>query len=208
MIAELKQQVLENYGEAIKTPEEMVKAQATLAEVAERVMQTMIIENETISVKDLKDLRLMNQQMYLCNQKAKEERFLVPVETGDTITGINLKIVRGKAEKGLVDIFFRGAMMEKVAASFEAKESGISGVIATTDEKMQQYFKENLDRLINRMQAGSDEQIDVTITKVETLSAWQFEKNTLSEQGEETPIQTKRLYHIAESFIQTVSDLK
>lgn len=208
MIAELKQQVLENYGEAIKTPEEMVKAQATLAEVAERVMQTMIIENETISVKDLKDLRLMNQQMYLCNQKAKEESFLVPVETGDTITGINLKIVRGKAEKGLVDIFFRGAMMEKVAASFEAKESGISGVIATTDEKMQQYFKENLDRLINRMQAGSDEQIDVTITKVETLSAWQFEKNTLSEQGEETPIQTKRLYHIAESFIQTVSDLK
>ncbi len=207
MIADLKAQVLEDFGEAVKTPEEMAKAQATLAEVAERVMQTMIIENETISAKDLQDLRLMSQQFYLCNQKAKEESFLVPVETGDSVTGISLKIVRGKADKGLVDIFFRGALMEKVAASFEAKENGISGVIATTDEETRQYLAENLSQLIGRMQEGTEEAIDVTVTRVENLSAWQFEKNTLSERGEATPVQTKRLYHIAESVIQTVSDL-
>ena len=207
MIEDLKAQVLENFGEAVKTPKEMAEAQATLAEVAERVMQTMIIENETISAKDLNDLRLMSQQFYLCNEKAKEESFLVPVETGDTVTGVNLKIVRGKANKGLVDIFFRGALMEKVAASFEAKENGISGVIATTDEETRKYLAENLSQLVGRMQDGSEEAIDVTVTRVENLSAWQFEKNTLSERGEETPVQTKRLYHIAESFIQTVSDL-
>lgn len=207
MIADLKAQVLEDFGEAVKTPEEMAKAQATLAEVAERVMQTMIIENETISAKDLNDLRLMSQQFYLCKQKAAEESFLVPVETGDTVTGVNLKIVRGKADKGLVDIFFRGALMEKVAASFEAKEKGISGVIATTDEETRRYFAENLSQFIGRMQEDSEEAIDVTVTRVDNLSAWQFEKNTLSEQGEATPVQTKRLYHIAESFIQTVSDL-
>lgn len=207
MIDDLKNQVLENFGEAVKTPKEMADAQATLAEVAERVMQTMIIENETISAKDLNDLRLMSQQFYLCKEKAKEESFLVPVETGDTVTGINLKIVRGKADKGLVDIFFRGALMEKVAASFEAKENGISGVIATTDEETRKYLAENLNQLIGRMQDGNDEAIDVTVTRVDNLSAWQFEKNTLSEQGEATPVQTKRLYHIAESFIQTVSDL-
>lgn len=207
MIADIKDQVLENFGEAVKTPQEMADAQATLAEVAERVMQTMIIENETISAKDLNDLRLMSQQFYLCKERAKEESFLVPVETGETVTGVNLKIVRGKADKGLVDIFFRGALMEKVAASFEAKENGISGVIATTDEETRKHLAENLSQLIGRMQEGNQEAIDVTITKVENLSAWQFEKNTLSEQGEATPVQTKRLYHIAESFIQTVSDL-
>ena len=207
MIDNLKNQVLENFGEAVKTPKEMADAQATLAEVAERVMQTMIIENEPISAKDLKDLRLMSQQFYLCQERAKEESFLVPVETGDTVTGINLKIVRGKADKGLVDIFFRGALMEKVAASFEAKENGISGVIATTDEETRKYLAENLNQLIGRMQDGNEEAIDVTVTRVDNLSAWQFEKNTLSEQGEATPVQTKRLYHIAESFIQTVSDL-
>ena len=207
MIADMKNTLLENFGEAVKTPEEMAKAQATLAEVAEKVMQTMIIENEPVSVKDLKDLRLMSQQFFLCDQKAKEESFLVPVETGDSVTGINLKIVRGKEDRGLVEIFFRGALMEKVAASFEAKENGISGVIATTDEETRQILADNLGLFVNNMSKEGQEPIDVKVAYVENLSAWQFEKNTLSESGERTETQTKRLYHIAESFIQTVSDL-
>jgi len=207
MISDMKAQLLQDFAEAVKTPEEMAKAQATLAEVAEKVMQTMIIENEPVSVKDLKDLRLMNQQFFLCNQKAKEESFLVPVETGDSVTGINLKIVRGKEDKGLVDIFFRGALMEKVAASFEAKENGVSGVIATTDEETRRILAENLGLFVEKMNQDAKEPIDVKVTYVEDLSAWQFEKNTLSEKGEATSVQTKRLYHIAESFIQTVSDL-
>lgn len=207
MIADLKNQIMENFGEAVKTPAEMAEAEATLAEVAERVMQTMIIENEPVSAKDLRDLRLMNQQFFFCKERAKEESFLVPVQTGDSVTGVNLKIVRGKENKGLVDIFFRGALMEKVAASFEAKENGVSGVIATTDEETRRLFAENIGLFVDKMNREGQEPMDITVTKVEDLSAWQFEKNTLSEKGEESPVQTKRLYHIAESFIQTMSDL-
>ncbi len=207
MIAGLKDQIMKEFGEAVKTPEAMAEAEATLAEVAERVMQTMIVENEPVSAKDLRDLRLMSQQFFLCNERTKEESFLVPVQTGDSVTGVNLKIVRGKANKGLIDIFFRGALMEKVAASFEAKENGISGVIATTDEDTKKLFEENIDLLLEHMNYEGKESMDITVTKVNDLSAWQFEKNTLSEKGEKSPVQTKRLYHIAESFIQTMADL-
>ena len=207
IIEDLKNQIMEKFGEAVKTPQEMAEAEATLAEIAEKVMQTMIIENEPVSAKDLRDLRLMNQQFFLCNERAKEESFLVPVQTGDSVTGVNLKIVRGKENKGLVDIFFRGALMEKVAASFEAKENGISGVIATTDEETRKLFAENLELFAQKMNKDAQEPMDITVTKVDDLSAWQFEKKTLSETGEKSPVQTKRLYHIAESFIQTLSDL-
>lgn len=207
MIAGLKDQIMKEFGEAVKTPEAMTEAEATLAEVAERVMQTMIVENEPVSVKDLRDLRLMSQQFFLCNERAKEESFLVPVQTGDSVTGVNLKIVRGKANKGLIDIFFRGALMEKVVASFEAKENGISGVIATTDEETKKLFEDNLDILVQNMNENDKESMDITVTKVDDLSAWQFEKNTLSEKGEKSSVQTKRLYHIAESFIQTMAGL-
>lgn len=207
MIAGLKDQILKDFGEAVKTPEAMAEAEATLAEVAERVMQTMIVENEPVSAKDLRDLRLMSQQFSFCGERSKEESFLVPVQTGDSVTGVNLKIVRGKANKGLIDIFFRGALMEKVAASFEAKENGISGVIATTDEETKKLFEENLDTLLENMSNEENQSMDITVTKVDDLSAWQFEKNTLSEKGEKSPVQTKRLYHIAESFIQTMSGL-
>ena len=206
-IQEMKDLVMQRFGEAVKTPEEMAQAQEVLAEVAERTMQAMIIENETISVKDLKDLRLMNQQLFLCKEKAKEESFLVPVQTGDTVTGVSLKIVRGKENKGFVDIFFRGALMEKVAASFEAKENGISGVIATTDEETRKLLSDNLGMLVDKINENSTESMDIRVAYVSDLSMWQFEKNTLSETGEKTEVQTKRLYNIAESFIQMVSDL-
>ena len=206
-LQEMKDLVMQRFGEAVKTPEAMAEAQETLAEVAERTMQAMIIENETISVKDLKDLRLMNQQLFLCKEKAKEESFLVPVQTGDSITGVSLKIVRGKENKGLVDIFFRGALMEKVAASFEAKENGISGVIATTDEETRKLLSDNLGLLVEKINENGAEPMDIRVAYVSDLSMWQFEKNTLSEKGEKSPVQTKRLYNIAESFIQLVSEL-
>ena len=206
-LQEMKDLVMQRFGEAVKTPEEMAQAQETLAEVAERTMQAMIIENETISVKDLRDLRLMNQQLFLCKEKAKDESFLVPVQTGDTITGVSLKIVRGKENKGLVDIFFRGALMEKVAASFEAKENGISGVIATTDEGTRKLLSDNLGMLVEKINENGTESMDIRVAYVSDLSMWQFEKNTLSETGEKSEVQTKRLYNIAESFIQMVSDL-
>ena len=57
------------------------------------------------------------------------------------------------------------------------------------------------------MNENDKESMDITVTKVDDLSAWQFEKNTLSEKGEKSPVQTKRLYHIAESFIQTMAGL-
>ena len=206
MIAEMKNTILERFGEAVKTPEEMAEAQETLAEVAERAMQTMIIENEPVSVKDINDLRMMSQQFMLCSKKAEEESYLVPVATGDSVTGVSLKIVRGKEEKGFVDIFFRGALMEKVAASFEAKKHGISGMIATTDEETKKLFEDNLNMLVEKMKQDGDV-VDIHVVKVEDLSMWKFEKNNPSETGEKNPVQTKRLYHMAESFIQTIQEL-
>ena len=53
---------------------------------------------------------------------------------------------------------------------------------------------------------NANESMDVSVALVEDLSMWQFEKNTLSETGEKSEVQTKRLYNIAESFIQSVSE--
>ena len=80
-------------------------------------------------------------------------------------------------------------------------------MIATTDEETRKLFADHLGMFVDKMNQDGQEPMDITVTKVEDLSAWQMEKNTLPEQGEKSPVQTKRLYHIAESFIQTVSDL-
>lgn len=238
MIEQMKETVLEEFGEAVKTPQEMADAQETLAEVAEHVMDTMVMEKETITAADLKRLRLMNSQFQLCAQKAKEESFLIPVQTGDTVSGISLKIVRGKVDKGLVDIFFRGELMGKVAASFEAKEKGISGTIAVSDEETRKLISDHLGMLADSINDEGKEAVDLRVALVPELSSEQFEMTSLhkeqrmqqeqvksmnvkdtirsketestqeaSQNQEKNPVQTKRLYHIAESFIQLIGEL-
>lgn len=212
-VRELKEQVLERFAEAIKSPTEMAEAQETLADIAEHVMDTMIIEDEQVSAVDLRELRLLNKQLSLCAKQSREECYMIPIETGEGVTGVSLKILRGEEKKGLVDILFRGSLMGKVAASFEAKEDSISGMIATDDEQTRQLLSENLGLLAEKLNEQQDEKIDLRVAYIPDLSLEHYAVNLKRSERkpaaaeEKNPVQTARLYHIAESFIQTIQDL-
>lgn len=214
-VEDIKNIVLERFGEAIKTPEEMAQAQEELADIAEKAMRGMIVENQNISVRDLRELHLMNQQFFLCKEQAKEENYVVPIETGEGVTGVSLKIIRGREKKGFVDIMFRGQLMGKVAASFEAKEEGISGMIATDDEQTRQLLSDNLATFVDFMNENEPEPVDIRVAYIPDLSLEHFstqsdvrrEKAGEVEKAEQSPVQTTRLYHIAESFIKGIQEL-
>lgn len=220
MLEALKQQVLEKFGESLENPEELADAQETLADVAEHVMDTMIIEDPDVRSLDVRELRQMTSQFRLCAEKAKEESYMVPIQTGDSVTGVSLKIVRGKKEKGLVDVLFDSPKVGKVAASFQAKDQGIVGMIAVDKEAGKQLLEENLDLFTSALKSGSGEQeiVDIHITMASDLSLEHYEmaglrrEERLAEKGElaedrSNTVQTTRLYHIAEGFIKSIQTL-
>lgn len=214
-IKKLKEQVLERFGEAVESPEELADAQETLADVAEHVMQNMIIENETVSTLDIRSLRMMSRQFSICAKQTQEESYMIPMQTGDSVTGVSLKIIRGTKEKGLVDIFFGGDSMGKVAASFEAKDKGISGMIAADDEETRRLISDNLGLLAEKL--GGEEAVDLRVALVPDLSLEHYAANSDAKRSrmsseeetsaEKNPVQTRRLYHIAEGFIQSMKEL-
>lgn len=218
-IRDIKEQILERFSDAIKTPEELAEAQEALAETAAHAMDNMIIEDRRASSIDIRQMRQVCNQFNIAAVKAREESFVVPVETSDgTITGISLKIVRGKEEKGFVDIFLNDEHMGKVAASFEAKEGGISGVVATSDEETRRLLADNLNMLVEAINENgqTNEAMDIRVAYIPEISSDHFEMSTLQKEQkikyenpdiERTPVQTKRLYNIAESFVRTISEL-
>jgi hypothetical protein len=230
-VEELKEQVLEKFGEAVKTPEELADAQEALAETAEHAMDDMILESESVNSLDLKALRLATRQFTLCAQQTKEECYMIPMQTGDSVTGVSLKIIRGEEKKGFVDILFHGDTMGKVAASFEAKENGISGMIATDDEQTRQLLADNVGMLAERLQEEGSDPVDLRVAYVPDLSLEHYsssqekrnaallardaaqtqDDNKTQDSEAETakdPVQTSRLYHIAESFISVMKELE
>lgn len=219
MLEDFKEEILEAFGEAVKTPEEMAKAQEELAERAEHAMDSMIIENEEISTIDLKELQLMKTQFALCGKKAKEESFMIPVQTNDGVVGVSLKVIRGEENKGMVDIFFRGEMMGKIAASFEAKDGKITGVIAASDQETRDLLAENVGMIATNITLKSMEAVELSVALVPDLSSEKFEFSSIKKEqslvkgdsegkkdNEKNPVQTKRLYGVAESFIRSIEE--
>ena len=178
-VAGLKQQVLEEFGEALKNPAELADAQETLAEVAEHVMDDMIIEDhDDIGTLDIRAMQLATTQFKLCAEKAKEESYMIPIQTGDSVTGVSLKIVRGEKKKGSVDILFESSAMGKVAASFEAKSNRVSGMIAVDDPQTAQTLREHLEAFTEAVKQGPDaaeESVDINVAYVEELSLAHYE---------------------------------
>lgn len=223
IIEQMKNQVMQQFGEAIKNPQEMADAQEALAEIATHAMDTMIIEGENVSAKDIQELRMLNKELMLCSKKAKNESYMIPIETSEGVSGVSLKVIRGERDKGFVDIFFRGELMGKIAASFEAKENGISGVIAVSDEQMKKTVESKLDSIIEMINNGTNnlEQVDIKVAHIPEISYEKFEISSLHKEtslskkelsldeneNSDYSIQTSRLYGIAEGFIKIFSYL-
>ncbi len=192
-VAQMKQQVLEQFGEALKNPSELADAQETLADVAEHVMDGMIIEDPEVGTLDIRAMQLATTQFKLCAEKTKEESYMIPVQTGDSVTGVSLKIVRGEKKKGAVDILFENSHMGKVAASFEAKSNRISGMIAVDDKETAEMLRDHLDTFADAMKQNPDaaeESVDINVAYVENLSLAHYEMVSIQKESISASVNT------------------
>lgn len=224
-IEDIKKELIKEFGEAVSEPRELAEAQETLGKIAENVMKTMVESDEVTSV-DIREMRLMQAQLSMNSLFAKDEKYSVPVIAGGEVTNVSLKIVRGVDTKGIVDIMLESQVTGKIAATFQAKEEGISGLVATDKEEMREWFAQNMEQLRTLLQPNEQENAELRIAYVEDLDLNHFSGSVVSKnmksaasqaeaaksmqdkENEETyHVQTTRLYHMAESFIRFIKEL-
>lgn len=206
----LLDETLRRFSESVKNPKELAQAQETLADTAEHVMDSMIIEDRHTGSIDLRQMKLLCSQLKIASSMSRQENYIVPIETADGVTGMKLSIVRGEDKKGLVDIFLEDKKCGRVAAYFEAKENSVSAMIVTDDEQTKKLFEDNITTFESGISDGEQSvHIDVALEHdisakepmaSDTKSATESEKQP---DGSER-VQTTRLYHIAEQFIVNV----
>lgn len=209
-LEEMKQEILNEFGEAVKAPEEMAKAQENLGKLAENVMKTMI-ENDEVTSLDVREMRLLSAQLSINSRMAKEEQYSVPVLVSDGVVNVSLKIVRGVDKKGTVDIMLEDELRGKIAATFQAKEKGIHGLIVA-DQRETRELLEQKGKWLEEQLTEEDTVIhfayvdDLDINHVADNFVEAETKHPEIKDASEYQAQTTRLYHIAESFIRIVRD--
>ena len=214
----IKQELLEEFGEAVSEPADMAVAQEKLGELAENVMKTMINSDHVTSL-DVRDMKMLSAQLSVNSILAKEEQYAVPVMVNDELMNVSVKIVRGVDKKGIVDIMMESELRGKIAATFQAKEDGIHGLIATDSEETAELFKGQTQDLSDLLGGENDDVTELHCAHIQDLDLNHFsmgafgvdakEETQLSdsqkaENRDTYRVQTSRLYGIAEHFIKAV----
>ena len=214
----IKQELLEEFGEAVSEPADMAVAQEKLGELAENVMKTMINSDHVTSL-DVRDMKMLSAQLSVNSILAKEEQYAVPVMVNDELMNVSVKVVRGVDKKGIVDIMMESELRGKIAATFQAKEDGIHGLIATDSEETAELFKGQTQDLSDLLGGENDDVTELHCAHIPDLDLNHFsmgafgvdakEETQLSdsqkaENRDTYRVQTSRLYGIAEHFIKAV----
>lgn len=209
----MKQELLEEFGEAVSEPADMAAAQEKLGELAENVMKTMINSDHVTSL-DVREMKMLSAQLSVNSILAKEEQYAVPVMVNDELMNVSVKIVRGVDKKGIVDIMMESELRGKIAATFQAKEDGIHGLVATDSGETAELFKEQAQNLMDSFGGENDGVTELHCAHIPDLDLNHFsmgafgvdakDETSASENQDTYHVQTSRLYGIAKHFIKAV----
>lgn len=206
----IKEEILERFANAMKTPKEMAAAQEVLAETAENVMKTMIADKEHITSMDIRELKLMNAQLSIAGKMAEEENYTIPVLVGNEVTNMSLKIVRGTKKKGIVEIMFETEKAGRIAANIRAEEKGISGFVAADRKETRDRIEAHAESITGRWPVEGENILKAAY--VDELDFNRFSHSAMGEvpekDSESYEIQTARLYEIAKSFMESIKELE
>ncbi len=208
-------QLVEDFGEACKTPEEMAKAQEKLADTAENLLRKALADDAANGSIDVKGIQQSVRQIQIMKQLSeKKETYAVPVMVADKLGNLTLKIVRGKEEdKGLVDIAFDSEETGEIRAQFKTdREGGIVGRIKLSQAAIREAVSEQLPQMAEKIQrelgggsvsllAEYDGGMDINSIFREALADFEVTGD------KSNPVQTKTLYGVAKGFIESLSEM-
>ncbi|MCR4956799.1 MAG: DUF6240 domain-containing protein [Lachnospiraceae bacterium] len=208
-LAEIKEELLKDVSEKVKTPKEMAQAQEALADLAEHAMDNMIEEEDVTSV-DINAMKLLCKQFSILGSMAKKEEYAVPVLVADEMGTVSLKIVHGEKEKGKVTITTELESYGKIAAELSVSDKGISGYVVSDQTSTTELLAMQREELQESLQKAIND-TDVTLNYVTSkdLSLDRFYQNSTGGEGsEQTQTTTAKLYSMAKVFIKTMSNIK
>lgn len=186
-------------------------------EVREHAYQTLIDQTkqmleETMELKtnnylDLRELQSLYKQVTVASSLAKEENYEIPIQIGEEITSINLKIVHSTEEQREVRITMATEKLGKVDARFVDTPDGLEGSILTD------YMdgKEGLQAHGDRLQKAIEEVLQDTKTELKSLFFGVNEKldiNSLIKGEKDKNTEVSLLYKVAKEFIYYVKDIE
>ncbi|MBO6214981.1 MAG: flagellar hook-length control protein FliK, partial [Lachnospiraceae bacterium] len=209
-IGDILDDIIEEFGESVKAPEDMAKAQLKLAEIAENVLKSSLPAADSyIDVRSMR--RAVTQLRMVSDMSQKRETYAVPIMVGDELGNLSLRIVRGKDEKGLVDIVFNTDTLGTVSASFKYEEGAVNGEVTSAKNATRELLSEHAGMLAQRVFEESGISATLSFGLSDAVNSRDVYGRVPgyedTEADQRSEVSTRRLYGIARAFISALSEM-
>lgn len=191
---------LEELPESIDSQEELEEQ----CQKAERFMQQVLSkskESADISSEDLKYLRLLGQGLRLQEHLMKRQSYEIPILTGDTVTTINLTILRGEEQTGRIQLNMEHEDFGRMSGEMQVQGGQIKGLILCDDRVGFDALKEQGTTLAEKL-----ERTGFSVKNISYGMDYRSRGEMDVQQTSETDVDTKSLYRIAKVLVHHISE--
>ena len=130
---------------------EEVKASYETIEASIKDRLRFLLEHKVISSKDARSLGSLSKTISYIKSLSEREHYQVPIATGETVTNVNLTILRSSEEKGKVTVNVPYSRLGYVTMQFQVKNEELSGLITCDNIESLNNFKANKEELLQRI---------------------------------------------------------
>ncbi len=150
-LEDIKEDILDAFGEHVKNPSELAEALETLASVAEHCGQTF--EREGMTSLDVRQMQLACKQLSVTSNMARYFHYNVPVMTEQGVTNVSFKVLPGATaeEAGTVSVFMESEDYGRISAKLTVTEGEVKGYIASDSRAGADALKRRINELPGRI---------------------------------------------------------
>lgn len=197
-----KQELEEAFHELDDSIDEREKLEAAYQSLEDKVEGILNkgYDNSQITSNELNTLKLLGHGIRLTGMLSKQEHYEIPILVNeDTITSMNLTIIKGTKENGKIQIGMDSNQFGKVEAEVTVKEQAIKGFILCESTEGTDTIKKCLEPMMEQLKELG---LEVKQLSVGTdAKAVNYIKHQQSSADQRTD--TKLLYQTAKLFVQT-----
>lgn len=188
-------------------PQERETSYQDIIEEAGQVLENAItnLGNEAGYV-DIRGIRQLYKQLHLASDLAREENYEIPVQIGEEITSINLKIIHSSDSAGEVKITMDTEELGKVEARFRMTIDTLEGSILTEYMDKKEVLASHADALNEAIKEALEE-AKIEMKQILFGTNEMLNINTPEASGKAEHTDTALLYKVAKGFITFIKTL-
>ena len=195
------EEVVDEIPEAVDSPEDLERN----CEQAEKIMQEVLTksyESADIKFEDLQRLRQLGRGIRLQAAFRASKSYDIPIRTGDTITSLNLTIIRGADETGKVQVSMDDERFGSVSLDFKVSaDSSVKGLVLCSERQGFEILKEQ--------QKDMEAAVEHAGFSVKNISyGMDFKsRNELLDESGQRGTDTGELYRLAKALVRQLTNV-